>query len=125
MPCTEGSRQLILCLVRRVKSWAITNSLLRIDGLASPPPPPFERPQNGDFAVLELGSHGNAEAWATFVVDALRTHAAVIRELQRAGASAVVFVESSSAAPVTFPVALLRVLAAGDITLEHYGRANA
>lgn len=102
------------------------NSLLRIDRLASSPPPPFERPsQSGDFAVLELGAHSDVEALSLHVTQVLHKHEAALRDLQQAGASVVLFVESLSTTPVKFPAKLLRALADTGVTLEYYAREKA
>ena len=103
---------------------AITNSLLRLDGVTGLPPSPFERPNDRlDFFVLELGMQKDVASLCTGTAEALRTHAEFLHQMRAAGAKAALFVES--ALPVVrFEASFLSILAEAGIALE-YAHENA
>ena|SRR5207248_8216796 len=103
---------------------AITNSLLRLDGVTGLPPLPFERPNDKmDFFVLELGMQKDVASLCTGTAEALRTHAEFLHQMRAAGAKAALFVES--ALPVVrFEASFLSILAEAGIALE-YAHENA
>ena len=98
----------------------ITNSLLRVDGIAGLPPSPFERPnEKMDFFVLELGLHDHLEGWCAYAAEALKVHAESLQKMRAAGASLTLFVECASILPVLrLPAIFLRLLADAGISLE-------
>ena len=99
---------------------AITNSLLRLDGVTGEPPSPFERPNDKmDFVVLELGLHENVHSWCARTAETLSRHAEFIGQMRAAGAEITLFVESASSVPVLrFDAIFLSVLAKAGISLE-------
>jgi hypothetical protein len=84
------------------------------------PPFPFEHPnEKMDFLVLELGIHDDEEGWCARTIATLNAHADVLRQMQRAGAKATLFVESGSREPaLRFAPSFLSVLSEAGITLE-------
>lgn len=99
---------------------AITNSLLRVDGVRGVPKPPFERPRDDmDFFVLELGTHDDVASWCRRTEALLNTHSKVLRQMRTAGAELTLFVESAAGVPVIrFEALFLGVLSKAGISLE-------
>jgi len=107
-------------------SRAITNSLLRLDGVVGSLPAPFERPnEKMDFFVLELGLESNVDRWCGRTAETLRRHADLLRQARASGATLSLFVESARSVPVIrFTASFLAVLAVAGISLEcSYGTA--
>lgn len=108
-----------------MKSPAITNSLLRLNGIAGSPPSPFERPNDKmDFFVLELGIHEDVGSWCARTTEVLKGHATILRQMSAAGAEATLFMEFASSMPVLrLESSFLNVLAKAGISLECYHEA--
>ncbi len=96
---------------------AITNSLLRLDGVTGTPPSPFERPNDKmDFFV---GLHEDVGSWCARTAETLSSHGEFLRKMRAAGAEATLFVESASSVPVLrFEASFLSLLAEAGISLE-------
>jgi len=116
--------------LERPKKWAefslgavtaalITNSLLRLDGVADSLPSPFERPRSDmDFGVLELGVSDDLAVWSERTTRILTEHADLLHRMRSAGTKLTLFVESGS--PVLrFEPSFLQALAAADVALEY------
>jgi hypothetical protein len=103
-----------------MKATAITNSLLRIDGVTGIPPSPFERPnEKMGFFVLELGTHTDVSKWCARTVKVLSRNQEFLRKIHTEGAQVTLFVESASSAPVVrFEASFLSLLAGAGIALE-------
>ena len=99
---------------------AISNSLLRLDGVTGEPPSPFERPNDTmNFFVLELGQHGSVASWCAHTAEALNHHAELLRRLREAGAEASLFMESAASMPVLrLEASFLSLLCEACISLE-------
>jgi hypothetical protein len=101
----------------------ITNSLLRLDGVAGSLPSPFERPRSDmDFGVLELGVSDDLAVWCGRTMRILTEHADLLHRMRSAGTKLTLFVESGSHV-LRFGPSFLQALAEAGVALE-YSHAN-
>lgn len=98
----------------------IVNSLLRLEGTAGMPPPPFERPNpRFDFFVLKLQNDDDLGAWCERTREVIEEHADYLKSMQADGVSLFLFAETCGSYTVLrFEPAFLQLLVKLGITLE-------